>query len=149
MHSSWLCFGTSADDFSGVVCSDGRKMAPERRQYASTVIPRGSKWGFLTRFSVPLRLRPRVVLHMPFSKTALEPPHQNWRLSRTGKTTDYATEALRKAASLLNIYFLTVLKFPFPEATPSKPGSIPPLLRSTKRGRGAGATGGGILIWSR
>jgi hypothetical protein len=60
-----------------------------------------------------------AVLHVPFSKTALGSPRQNWRVSRTGKSTNQATEATRKAASLLQICFLIVLKFPFPEATPS------------------------------
>jgi hypothetical protein len=55
---------------------------------------------------------------MPFSKTALGSPRQNWRVSRTGKSTNQATEATRKAASLLQIDFLIVLKCPFPEATP-------------------------------
>jgi hypothetical protein len=57
---------------------------------------------------------------MPFSKTALGSPRQNWQVLRTGKSTNQATEATRKAASLLQIDFLIVLKCPFPEATPSQ-----------------------------
>ena len=56
-----------------------------------------------------------AVLHMPFSNTALESPRLNWRVSRTARSTNQATKATRKAASLLQTNFLIVLKFPFSE----------------------------------